>query len=105
MLSPPVATIRVGIGARPGKVIVHLPSAVAVIVYVTITLSFGPTMDLPSHVPATSESLMPARCAWTAGAGVGGGFWALTAVAPAAKATAERGRMGRIRSSLGDKGR
>src|SRR3989442_1886787 len=81
-----------------------LGSAVAVITYVTITLSFGPTMLLPSQLPATSASLMPLRCGWTAGAGAGGGFWAPAAVAPAAKATAERGRIRRIRGSSDEKG-
>src|SRR5712691_5496129 len=91
-LSPPTATTRTGIGSRLASLIAQpLPSAVAVTTDVTTTLSFGPITDLTSQVPATSESLIPACCM-----GVGAGFWALTAVACPARATAERSRNGRI---------
>src|SRR3989454_9861517 len=75
-LSPPTATTRTGIGSRLASFIVQpLPSAVAVTTDGTTTLSFGPALDLTSQVPATSESLMPPRCAgaraWAPAAGGG----------------------------------
>src|SRR5260370_42495551 len=105
MLSPPTVRMRIGTGSRVGNAMVQpLPSAVAVIVYVTITVSLGPTMLLPSQRPATSASLMPARCIWAAGAGAGGGFWALAGAATTATATAEKSRMERIVRLLAGKG-
>src|SRR6266699_1917953 len=64
ILSPPVATARTGYGSVSGRLYVQpFPSAVAVITHVLNTLSFGPIIDLPSQVPATSESLIPPPCA------------------------------------------
>src|SRR5260370_33592147 len=64
-LSPPLASTRPATGARFGNVRVKLlPPAPMTSVHVVITLSLGPTMVLPSHVPAISAGLPPAGAAW-----------------------------------------
>src|SRR5437667_3362379 len=66
MLSPPIVIIRSGYASRLGNFTVQpLPSAVAVRTQVANTLSVGPTIDLPSQVPATSDNLIPPLCACT----------------------------------------
>src|SRR5260370_9894180 len=63
-LSPPLASTRPATGARFGNVRVKLlPPAPMTSVHVVITLSLGPTMVLPSHVPAISAGLPPAGAA------------------------------------------
>src|SRR5262245_41944752 len=66
MLSPPMATTRIGIGSRPSSFIVHPDvSAVAVRTEVATTLSLGPIMDFASHTPATSDNFIALGC-WAA---------------------------------------
>src|SRR5881227_863857 len=65
-LSPPTVIMRIGYGSPLGRLKVQpWRSAVAVSTQVENTLSLGPAMDLPTQVPATSESLIPPPCAST----------------------------------------
>src|SRR5947199_8382982 len=65
-LSPPTVIMRIGYGSPLGRLKVQTwRSAVAVSTQVENTLSLGPALDLPTQVPATSESLIPPPCAST----------------------------------------